>query len=112
MVVKFRTSPFGGSARTRVLLALQLLEESYPRELARTLEASLIVVQRALRSLERDGLVAGRTVGRNRIFRINPRFFAVRELRALLDRLAEPDATLQARVANLRRRPRVTGKPI
>jgi DNA-binding transcriptional ArsR family regulator len=112
MVVKFRTSPFGGSARTRVLLALQLLEESYPRELARTLEAPLIVVQRALRSLERDGLVAGRSVGRNRIFRINPRYFAARELRAFLDRLAEPDADLQTRVASLRRRPRITGKPL
>jgi DNA-binding transcriptional ArsR family regulator len=112
MVVKFRTSPFGGTARTRVLLALQLLEESYPRELERMLEAPLIVVQRALRSLERDGLVAGRQVGRSRLFRINPRYFAVRELRAFLDRLAEPDTTLQSRVASLRRRPRMTGKPL
>ena len=49
-----------------MLLALQLLTESYARELARLLEISLSSVQKALQSLERDGLVAGRAAGRTR----------------------------------------------
>jgi hypothetical protein len=45
------SSPFGGQARTRVLLALRLLDESYPRELARLLDVPLNGVQMALRGL-------------------------------------------------------------
>lgn len=106
------SSPFGGQARTRVLLALRLLEESYPRELSRILDMSLSGVQMALRGLERDGLVAGRRAGRTRLFRLNPRYFAREELQRYLLRLTEPEDDLRARVAHLRRRPRRTGKPM
>lgn len=105
-------SPFGSASRTRVLLALRLLGESYARELSRLLGLSLSGVQRAIQSLERDGLVAGRSAGRTRLFRLDPRAFARRELERYLDRLLEPEATLRARVASLRRRPRRTGKPL
>lgn len=104
------SSPFGGWTRTRVLLSLSLLEESYPRELARTLEAPPSGVLKALRSLERDGLVAGRNVGRTRVFRLNPRYFAIEDLQRYLRRLTEPEDELRERVARLRRRPRRTGK--
>ena len=59
-----RSSPFGGQARTQVLVALRLLDESYSRELSRVLNRSLTGVQMALRGLERDGLIAARTAGR------------------------------------------------
>ena len=112
MKVVVTSSPFGSSARTRVLLALQLLKESYARELARLLEVSLSSVQKGLRSLERDGLVAGRAAGRTRLYRLNPRNHALRELERYLDRLLEPEATLRTRASELRRRPRRTGKPL
>ena len=112
MVVTLDSSPFGSPARTRVLLALRLLGESYPRELARITDGRLSSVQRALQSLERDGLVAGRTVGRQRIFQLNPRYFAATELQPLLERLAQSDLRLERAVSQLRRRPRRTGKPI
>ena len=112
MVVKIQTSPFGGYTRTRALLALRLLDSSYPRELSRLLEAPVNGVWKALGSLERDGLIAGRQVGRTRVYQINPRFFARRELDALLSRLADADRELCERVALLRRRPRRTGKPL
>ena len=105
------SSPFGGLARTEVLLALRLLGDSYPRELARTLERPLSGVQAALQGLERDGLVAGRTAGRTRLFRLNPRYFAREELATYLLKLAEADPALNARVERVRRRPRRTGKP-
>lgn len=111
-MVKINSSPFGSANRTRVLLALQMLSESYPRELARVLGSPLNAIQGALRGLERDGLVAGRSVGRTRVFRMDPRYFAVTDLRRYLARLSEPETELRTRVESLRRRPRRTGKPL
>src|SRR5687768_17160440 len=112
MKVSGSSSPFGSYARTRVLLALQMLGESYARELARIVGLSLSSVQRALQSFERDGLVAGRFVGRTRLFRLNPRAFARPELERYLERLLDSESELRARAASLRRRPRRTGKPL
>lgn len=107
-----QSSPFGGTARTRALLALELLNESYPRELARLLTSSLAGVQQALGSLERDNMVAARSVGRTRLYRINPRYFARQELEAYLRRLLDSESELKRRASVLRRRPRRTGKPL
>jgi len=107
-----RSSPFGGQTRTLVLLALSLLEESFPRELARLLEVPLNGVQQALRGLEIDGLVAARTAGRTRLYRLNPRYFARDELEEYLNRLAGAEAELVERTAKLRKRPRRAGKPL
>lgn len=102
--------PFGSSTRTRLLIAIELLGQSYARELTRLLDSSLSVVQKGLASLERDGLIVGRLLGRTRLFEFNPRYFATKELRAYLDRLAAADSDLKARITKLRRRPRRTGK--
>jgi DNA-binding transcriptional ArsR family regulator len=107
-----RSSPFGGRVRTLALLALSLLEESFPRELARLLEVSVNGVQQALRGLETDGLVAARAAGRTRLYRLNPRYFAREELESYLKRLAGAETKLVERTAQLRRRPRRTGKPL
>lgn len=106
------SSPFGGRTRTRVLLALRLLDSSYPRELSRVLNTPLSPVQRALRGLEIDGIVSARSVGRTRLFRLNPSYFARAELAAYLARLADADVELQGAVRSLRRRPRRTGRPL
>lgn len=110
-MVSLRSSPFGGETRTRVLIALALLDTSYPRELSRLLDAPVSGVRKALKSLELDGLVAGRLAGRTRLMSISPSYFAVRELRAYLQRLAAAEPELLERVRTLRRRPRRTGKP-
>ena len=107
-----RSSPFGGQARTLVLLALSLLDESFPRELARLLEVPLNGIQQALRGLEVDALVAARTAGRTRLYRLNPRYFAREELEDYLKRLAGAETELAERTAQLRRRPRRAGKPL
>ena len=111
-MVTTQSSPFGSRTRTRALLALSLLGESYARELARLLRSPLSGVQAALRGLERDGLVAARVVGRTRALRLEPRYAARAELAAYLARLAAMDADLSARTASLRRRPRRSGKPL
>jgi DNA-binding transcriptional ArsR family regulator len=112
MKVMTTSSPFGSRTRTRVLLALALRGESYPRELARLLEITLSVVQKAVRSLELDGLIAGRSVGRTRVYSLNPGYFAAKEVRDLARRLAEADSELRRTVGALRTRPRRTGKPL
>jgi len=106
------TSPFGSTTRTRVLIALRLLGSSHARELSRVLGSALNGIQGAIRSLERDSLVAGREIGRTRLFELNPRYFAATEVRALLDRLASTDEDLIDRIAAMRRRPRRTLKPL
>lgn len=112
MKVTTSASPFGSRARTRVLLALRSTTESYPRELARLVGISLSAVQRALVSLEADGIVAARVAGRTRLYRLSPRTYARRELEQYLDRLLEAESALRARVTALRRRPRRSGKPL
>ena len=112
MAIKVESSPFGGTARTRVLLALRLLAESYPRELARVLAMPFSSVHKALASLEKDGLVAARALGRTRVFRLDPRYFAHDDLQRFLLRLTGPERELRARVSALRRRPRQTAKPL
>lgn len=112
MAVNTQSSPFGSQTRTRVLLALGLLEGSYARELSRLLETPLSNVQKALRTLEIDGLVAATAVGRTRLFRLNPRYFARDALRSFVLRLAEPETRLHSSIEALRRRPRRTGKPL
>ncbi len=107
-----RSSPFGGQVRSLVLLTLSLLDESYARELARLLDVSLNGVQQALGRLERDGLVAARAAGRTRLYRLNPRYFARKELEDYLRRLAGAETELVERTASLRRRPRRAGKPM
>jgi sugar-specific transcriptional regulator TrmB len=91
-------------------MTLILMDESYPRELARILEQPLFGIQKALSGLERDGLVASRMAGRTRLYRLNPRYFALKELQSLLGRLAEAEQTLRTRIEDLRRRPRRPGK--
>src|SRR3972149_2495730 len=43
--------------------------------------------KKAWGSLERDGLVAARSLGRTRVFRIEPRYFAFDALQRFLERL-------------------------
>ena len=106
------SSPFGGKTRTRVLIALRLMSESFPRELSRVLQVSLAGVQQALRSLEADGLVSARTLGQVRLFRLNPRYFALDELERYLLRLASAQPNFRRQLGELKRRPRRTGKPL
>ena len=84
-----------------MLLALRLLNESFPREIARRLEVQLNGVQQALRGLQVDGLVAARLAGRTRLYRLNPRYFARQELEDYLKRLAGAETELVERTAHL-----------
>jgi hypothetical protein len=103
---------FGSARRTEVLMGIALLEETYARELARVLAAPLLSVQRIVEALDREGAVATRLVGQQRRVTLNPKYFARKELAALLRRLALGDQRLLDAVGSMRRRPRRKGKPL
>ena len=103
---------FGSETRTRVLLAIALLESSYPREISRVAKVPLISVQHIVNNLERQGVLASRLFGRQREVRLNRQYFAAKELRELLLRMRFADPTLAERIERLRRRPRRAGKEL
>lgn len=101
---------FGSPRRTQVLVLLALLGESFPGEICRLLDAKKAAVLYILDRLETEGVVASRPLGRTRRMELDPRFFAAKELRALLLKLAQADDRLQAAAARRRSRPRRKGK--
>lgn len=103
---------FGSPQRTDILVLLALLGDSYPTEIARLLDGPLRSAQRILEDLEDEGVVASRLLGRTRLVRLNPRFFAARELEVLLLRLGEGDPRLRRVAASRRARPRRGGKEL
>ncbi len=103
---------FGSPSRTRLLTLAALLEDTYPRELARLSGVPLVSVQRIVNGLEREGVLATRVVGTTRRVSLNPRFYAADELRALLLKYAKRDPELGRHAASLRRRPRRAGKAL
>jgi hypothetical protein len=94
-----------------VLVAIRLLEATYPSELAALLGVRPFTIQSILASLEREAILVNRLMGRTRVVSLNPRYFAHDELSALLWKLGAHDMDLQAKLAARRRRPRRAGKP-
>ena len=111
-MIQSRSIAFGNTTRTGILLILALIEDSYPKQMAEVLETPASNIFKALDSLEREGLVVTRLVGRTRQITLNPRYFARDELRAYLDKLALSDAALIEAVTEIRKRPRRTGKTL
>jgi DNA-binding transcriptional ArsR family regulator len=112
MRVGTQTRLFGTERRTEVLIAIRLLEETYARELARVLGAPLLSVQRIVDALEGEGILAIRSSGRERRITLNPRYFALSELRALLLRLSTATPQIVKAVESLRLSPRKKGKAL
>jgi hypothetical protein len=102
----------GGPRRTQVLVLTALLGETYPTELARLLQAPVYSIQRIVDGLDKAGVFATRLSGKTRRVSLDPRFFAFKELRQLLLRLAEASPDLQELAARRRSRPRRAGKPM
>jgi hypothetical protein len=102
---------FGTATRTAVIVAIRLLEETYASELAAMLGLRGYSVQSALGSLEKEGAIVSRMIGRTRSVTLNPRYVAASELNALLWKLGQYDVGLQKKLATKRRRPRRRGKP-
>ena len=68
---------FGTELRTRVLIAVAMLEETFPTELLRVLgKRQIYPIQRVVDALECEGYLITRKPGVERRVQLNPRFFA------------------------------------
>ena len=103
---------FGSAIRTNILVLVRQLEDTYVSELAVLLDKSQSVVFRTVRRLENQGLIALRSVGIQRMVKLNPRFVAAPELSALLAKIATANPEYEKCLAQLRRRPRKTAKKL
>lgn len=104
---------FGNGTAEKVLLYLLVHEQGYAREVARAFGLPVSVVQKQLIRLERGGVLASRTIGRTRVFEMNPTYAFASELHALLERaLVFIPKRERAPYAPKRVRPRASGKPL
>ncbi len=103
----------GNATAEKVLLFLEQYEEGYATEIARQFDRTPVnMVQLQLERLERGGILVSELRGRTRMFRWNPRFAFLAELRALLRAALESlSVEDRKRYFSARRRPRRTGKP-
>ncbi len=103
---------FGTGMRTKALVCICLLEETHASELARILGAGITTIRNVIDTLEQAGVVAGVKEGGSRRIRLDTRFRAYDELKALLQKMALSDPALLFALGNERRRPRRSGKEI
>ena len=103
----------GSKNRERVLLFLYSRNEGYPREIARYFKTALDPIQKQLERLESGGVVYSRTVGKTRLYSLNPRYPFFKELKALLEKIISfYPRDERDRLMMVRRRPRRKGKPL
>jgi len=103
---------FGTPARSRTLLAIALLEQTYLRELARVAGVPFMSIVRIVDDLQEQGVVSTLMRGTQRTVTLNSAYFAFREIRDLLVRLAPTEPLIVEAIEALRRRPRRRGKEI
>ena len=106
-------SLFGSENKERVLVYLFTRKSGYAREIARFYGTELTPVQNQLRKLENGGVLVSQTVGKTRVYSLNPRFPFLRELTALLEKVLYfmPDGEKE-KLLIFRTRPRRTNKTI
>lgn len=102
----------GTENQTTLLLAIGLMDETYIAELTFLTGLSQAAISRFVDQMEQDGVLATRNLGRTRQIRLNNRFSAYRELKALLDVLVARRSDLLESAAQIRKRPRKRGKPL
>jgi DNA-binding transcriptional ArsR family regulator len=104
----------GNATAEKVLLYLEQYEEGYATAIADTFgNVSLNMVQRQLARFERASLLVSALKGRTRLYRWNPRYPFLKEVRALLaTALRALPRDERSRYFTQRRRPRRGGKPL
>lgn len=103
----------GSTNAERVLLFLLAREQGYTREIARLWGSDPDSVQKQLVRLERGGVLDSRSVGKTRLYRFNPRYSFLKELKALLNKaLSFYSLEQQESLLVVRRRPRRKDKPL
>ncbi|OVE75563.1 transcriptional regulator [bacterium E08(2017)] len=103
----------GSKNAERVLIYLLARDQGYAREIARFWGADPDSIQKQLARLERGGILDSRLQGRTRLYRFNPRYSFLKELKALLNKaLSFYPQDEQETILVVRRRPRRKDKPL
>jgi hypothetical protein len=106
---------FGNAVIEKVLFYLLAHDKCYPSQLRRVFQTPLYSFQRALGRLEKGGVIVSHKEGKTLIYRFNPRYPFLKELRAFLRKAYEffPDNMRQKYYEPIvRKRPRRQGKPL
>jgi hypothetical protein len=103
----------GSQNAERVLLYILAREQGYTRGIARFFGADPDSTQKQLVRLELGGVLVSKTEGRTKLYRFNPRYSFLKELKALLNKaLMFYPPEEKDRLLVVRRRPRRQGKPL
>jgi len=103
----------GSTNAERCLIFIQTREQGYASEIAKFFNTDLYGIQRQLDKLENGGVLASNTAGRTRLYRFNPRYSFLNELKALLNKaLSFYSDSERNSLQVTRRRPRRKGKPL
>ncbi len=104
---------FGSINRERVLMFLYVRQEGYSREISRFFRTDLSQIQKQLERLEAGGVLYSRSMGKTRVYGLNPRYPFLNQLRELLEKaMVFYTAEERERLTMMRRRPRRKGKPL
>ena len=96
----------GSESCERALLFILARDQGYATEIATFFGTSLYAIQKQLDKLEKGGVLVSHTAGRTRIYRYNPRYPFLNELRNLLEKaLTFYPADLKEQLLMNRRRP-------
>jgi DNA-binding transcriptional ArsR family regulator len=103
----------GSQDEEKALMYLYCRGEGYPRQIARDCGSAPSAMQKQLDRLENAGVVCSQILGRTRLYRFDPRYPFLAELKALLEKALTfyPESQRQA-LLMARQRPRRAGKPL
>ncbi|HEX9933870.1 MAG TPA: winged helix-turn-helix domain-containing protein [bacterium] len=79
---------FGSINREKVLLFLYFRSQGYAREISRFYNTDLNQIQKQLERLAAGGVLNQKTIGKIRLYSLNPSYTFSPELNAILDRLS------------------------
>ena len=103
----------GSKNAERVLMFVTVREQGYAREISTFWGADHDSTHKQLVRLEGGGVLVSKFEGRTKIYRFNPRYSFLKELKALLNKalLFYPEADRE-KLMITRKRPRRAGKPL
>ena len=103
---------FGNDTTEKVLYSLVKQGDSYGKQLSEFWVISLNMIQKQWNRLEEGGVLSSMTIGKTRLYEMNPRYPFKNELIQLVDKSFEYlPQELQAKFIT-RKRPRRSGKPL
>ena len=103
----------GNGTVEKILFYIVVYSEGYGTKMSNVFKIPLNGIQQQLKRLEEGGVFVSQLKGRTRIYKFNPRYVFLKELKNLLDKSMKmlPEKEIRKYYRN-RTRPRKAGKPL